>query len=61
MLTPERTMLEIHSFSEDRISNAEIVGNAVASSETGLYSVSPLMSFPTQGRLEAVPDFRRRP
>ncbi len=64
ILTPGRTMQEIHLFgpSDERIGTvAELMRDAIVSSETRLYAVSPSMSMPAPSWLEADPDFWKRP
>ena len=64
IMTPGRTLQEIHAFSlgEERIANvSELLRDAVAGSETRLYLVSPSMSMPAPGWVEADPEFWKRP
>jgi hypothetical protein len=64
VMTPGRTMQELHILApgEERIANvSELVRDAVASSETRMYVVSPSMSMPAQAWVEADPEFWKRP
>jgi hypothetical protein len=64
VMTPARTMQELHVFGpgEERIANAsDLLRDAVASSETRMYVVSPSMSMPAPGWVEADPEFWKRP
>ena len=56
ILTPGRTLQEVRIFAA-----SEEHSDAVTSSETRLYAVSPSMSMPAQSWLEADPDFWKRP
>jgi hypothetical protein len=56
ILTPGRTLQEVRVFAA-----SEEHTDAVTSSETRLYAVSPSMSMPAQSWLEADPDFWKRP
>jgi hypothetical protein len=56
ILTPARTLQEVRVFAA-----SEEHSDAVTSSETRLYAVSPSMSMPAQSWLESDPDFWKRP
>ena len=56
ILTPGRTLQEVRVFAA-----SEEHSDAVTSSESRLYAVSPSMSMPAQSWLEADPDFWKRP
>lgn len=56
IMTPGRTLQEVRVFAP-----SEEHSDAVTSSESRLYAVSPSMSMPAQSWLEADPDFWKRP
>ncbi len=54
IMTPARTMQEIQTTPDD-------ASDAIVSSETRLYAVSPSMSMPAQSWIDADPEFWKRP
>jgi hypothetical protein len=64
VMIPGRTMQEIQAtpVPDDHLSNlGDLIRDAIASSETRLYAVSPSMSMPASSWVEADPDFWKRP
>jgi hypothetical protein len=64
IMTPGRTMQELHAFeiTDERIPNVQdLMRDAIASSETRLYAVTPSMSMPAQSWVDSDPDFWKRP
>jgi hypothetical protein len=59
IVTPARTMQEIHSTPTPADRN-EAVADLIVSSETRLYAISPTMSMPAPSWVEADPEFWKR-
>ena len=64
VMIPGRTMQEIQAtpVPDDHLPNlGDLIRDAIASSETRLYAVSPSMSMPASSWVEADPEFWKRP